>query len=184
MQLTIAQQAAQAKAQQQSLWQLTKGAGYDPDGFYTHSTDDQGHHRTVRFECTPTMSAMLEMIAAEIPEYRYAKDVVRDFLTHKIHDHLMKNPNPHLQVMLNAEMLTAELNEKNVTMAAWRAAIQQMKETGEALAKDGYKAMLVDMLDRYNQEDALDLPIGVRREMQEVLDQLQARVMTMKDNDN
>lgn len=184
MKKTIAQQAAATRAQQQSLWQLTRGAGYNPDTIYSHSTDDQGHHRTIRFECTPTMAAMLEQIAAESPDYRYAKDVVRDFLTHKIHEHLMKAPNPNLQVMLNAEMLVSELNRVNVERETWHNAVQVLKQTGEGLVKDGHKAGLVALLDRYDQDESiLDLPSGLKREMQEVLDNLQARVMTMRDSE-
>lgn len=181
---TVAQQAAQAKAQQQSLWQLTRGSGYSPDAFYTHSTDDQGHHRTMRFECTPTMIAMLEQIAAETPEYRYAKDVVRDMLTHGIHNYLVKTPNPTLMVMLNAEILAAELNRVEVERTAWRNAIQQLRQTGEGLIQDGHKGKLAELLDRYDQEDAFDLPSGVRREMQDVLDQLQARLKIMRDSED
>lgn len=65
----------------------TDGDRYDPDSFYTASTDEKGHGRVMSLRVPPVMQGMVSEIvnSHEYPAIRSVADFFRDAAIHRLH---------------------------------------------------------------------------------------------------
>ena len=65
----------------------TESSTYDPDAFYTRSTDQKGHGELIHIKLPSYMHGMLAELVEDhnLPSYRTQADVVRDALHHRFH---------------------------------------------------------------------------------------------------
>ena len=65
----------------------TESTTYDPNEFYTRSTDKKGHGETVHVKLPPYMHGVLAELVENpsFPAYRTMADVIRDAVHHRLH---------------------------------------------------------------------------------------------------
>lgn len=171
-----------------AIFGLLKGASYDPTSKYVHSTDAKGHYESISVKLTPSMQAiMAELVAsADNPGYRTPQDLVRDAIVHRLYYWAHNPPLPGLQRVVTAEMMLADIGREQVKIEMWARIVAQVRVTGEAMLKDGALRELSDMLERYDTDwdtNAFDLPLGKRREMRDVLDNLHTSLKNARSTD-
>jgi len=167
---SVAQAAAQAAAQRQSMWNVLKGAGYNIDDVYSHSTDDKGHYERVRVKLSPALEAMLAEIVTHDPRYRTIEDVIRDALVHRVH--YLRTLAPAIPPMVTHEMMTSRLNKEQLNIEMWENVIRALKTTCEAYLQAGALEELGNLLTQYDQDfHEWQLPILLEREARNTLDE-------------
>lgn len=91
---------------------------YDPDKFYTRSTDGRGNSETLYFKVTPFMlGIMAELVEnPEFPDYKTKADVLRDALAHLLHRRLamIKDPERMARLRAKVEMLMREMETERL----------------------------------------------------------------------
>ena len=168
----------------QSLFNMTKGATYDRDGIYSHSTDGKGHYEQVRVKITPSIEAEIaELVASKTRGYRTSEDFMRNAIVHQLH-HEMTTVRPQMAPVITAEIRLSQLNRHKALIESWETVIHATMETGEALLAAGALEELGELLTQMDQDfENQDLPIVKRNELVEVLDNLHDRLTRARRRD-
>lgn len=178
-------QTPQSAAASQSLFNLTKGTGYDRDEIYAHSTDTKGHYEVLRTKVTPSIEAEIaELVASKVRTgYRTVEDFIRNAIVHQLH-YEMTTVRPGLDPVITAEMRMSQLNRYNALLQSWDSTVKATIETGEALLAAGALEELGTLLTQYDQDfENQDLPIVKRKELEEVLENLHDRLKRARKRD-
>jgi hypothetical protein len=179
---TVAQAAAAAAAARQSMWNVLKGAGYNVDDVYAHSTDDKGHYERIRVKLSPALEAMMAEIVANDPRYRTPEDFIRDAMVHRAHYH--RTTMPALTPVITHEMMTAKLNLDRLTLERWDGVLRTIEATGTAFLEAGALTELGDMLTEYDQDfNTWELPLALQRKAREILEELHDKLKRSRRRD-
>lgn len=109
-------------------WDTVK-SGYDPDAFYTSSTDDKGHGHVVSAQVPPDIAAQVAWLAesSQFPAYRNKSDVIRDAVVHLLvkraeesGDHEHQRRAKLLLHKLDAAELQQEMSNNKELVATYR----------------------------------------------------------------
>lgn len=115
-----------------NLFTLVNGRKYDPNRFYTKSTDGNGHYERVpQTKITPTLDALIgELMGAFPTEYKSQGDVVRDALMHLTV--YRKNNNTqaldHIQGDIEREAAQQELDRALARLAQWDTYVDNLRD--------------------------------------------------------
>lgn len=159
---------------QTSIFALTRGKKYDPDGVYTASTDGKGHYEQARVKIPPQIEHLIAEMVAANPTFKSSQDFIRNAIFHSLHKYLTSTPDvpPRLQAALEAERMA---NDMDMESRIYRSHVETMDQARTALnnciESSDWDTMneIADMMDDASENPGV--PYGLRMEYQEVADE-------------
>lgn len=142
--------------------------GYDPERFYTRSTNSHDHSVQRSIRLSPALDAVLHHAIERIPAYRTTHDVVRDALVHRLHQ-LDEFADDHPAfVPLLLEQRQAEIDEMRSLRQQWTAMIESLDRFLGEMIDNGEYDEANELLDR-NNDDAMEMAPVYRARLGEVI---------------
>lgn len=158
-------------------WSTEKGNEYDPNKFYTRSTNQHDHSADIRFRLPPHLAGRINEIVSSkrFPQLRSTADFYRDAAVHRLH-HLNKMmQDPELANMLNIEIRLAIIEARQQEVDSLREAVEKHKQQLEsAWQSNDYDAIADSLADVEESIPFYRNPY--RRQLQELVTQFKPRL--------
>jgi hypothetical protein len=133
---------------------------YDPDEFYTLSTDGHGHKVTMYIAVKPDLAGEIAALVAgaKFPDYKTTGHFIRDAIVHRLHYIAERESDARLQRYLmqethraRATALQEELDRCKGLVAQFEELAQNYKISGDVLGLERVKQQIVEAVE-YLQE--------------------------------
>ncbi len=152
---------------QQSLWNVVGGPKYDPDKFYTKSTDGNGHYERIpQTKISPSLEAMLGELMSTFPtEYKSYGDIVRDALMHLVvyRKHNTQAALVHIQADIDRELSSARMQALLANIEAWEKYVVELRDSVARMVEQRQWNLVAEMLqDAEGKEDNESIPETIR----------------------
>lgn len=175
------QQQQQTAQSAQSLFALTNGKRYDPDGVYSSSTDGRGHYEQVRVKITPSMEHLIAEVCAEHAEFRSREDFIRNAIFHMLHKYITNAPvaDPQLLAVIEAERQTGVMEVMGRIRKGHYENIERAKDQINALCEEADWDGINDLLEMFEGQSINDaLPAGIRQLYGDLVEQGRETMMS------
>lgn len=175
------QKTQQQQQTTQSLFALTNGKRYDPDGVYSSSTDGRGHYEQVRVKITPSMEHLIAEICAEHGEFRSREDFIRNAVFHMLHKYITAAPmvDPQLVAVIEAERQTGVMEVMARIRKGHYENIERAKDQINALCEEADWNSINDLLEMFEgQAENTALPAGIRQMYDDLIAQGRETMMS------
>lgn len=100
----------------EDLWGLDAGHQYDPDQFYTRSTNKHDHSFRLELRIPPYVQGLMAEAVDHIPLYRSMADMARDAIVHRLHILGPEWLTPNSIAQLDLEMRLTRIEQRKVRL--------------------------------------------------------------------
>lgn len=163
-------------------WDTERGYEYNPDHFYTRSTNKHDHSVDLRFKLPPHIGSMLSEIvdSKRFPALRSVNDFCRDAVIHRLHYLNEQIANGKFERGLSLEMRLARLAQQQQEIQSLEAIVQTHASALEMAYNSHDKAVLHEVLS-YLEDDVSVVREPYRNQLRELGKQYRQRAANMKD---